>query len=164
MTDTRQDRISSPTRDRDGIEILDIDHYAPFLFNAVSGAWHRKTSAIYRSQFDLGIVDWRVIAMLNIEPDITASRVCEVIRQDKAAVSRSLKLLHSRGLVAYEAAMNDPRKRSWWLTDEGQRIHAEIMTIALAAEAQMLEDVPPEELEIFLKTLRHMLRNLDRQA
>ena len=155
-------RLSSPTRERDGVTILDIDHYAPFLLNAVSSAWQRQTSAIYRSRFELGIVDWRVIAMLNIEPDITANRVCEVIRLDKAAVSRSLKQLNERGLVDYEASATDPRKRRWRLTEAGHRTHADLLDVALRCEAQMLADIPPDELEMFLKTMRHMLRNLDR--
>lgn len=163
MTDTTQDRISSPTRLRDGIRILDIDNYAPFLLNAVSSAWQRRTSAIYRGRFDLGIVDWRVMAMLNIEPEITANRVCEVIRLDKAAASRSLKLLHERGLAAYEALPTDPRKRRWRLTDTGQATHAEIMSIALGCEAQMIDAVPAADLEVFLRVMRQMLTNLERQ-
>lgn len=162
MTSAQKDRQSNPTRDRDGFTILDIDNYAPFLLNAVSNAWQRQTSAIYRSRFDLGIVEWRIIAMLNIEPEITANRICEVIRLDKAAVSRSLKLLEERGLAGYEASATDPRKRRWWLTNAGQEAHAELLAVALKCEAQMLAGVPPEELEIFLKTMRRMLRNLDR--
>lgn len=63
-------RIDSPTRAR--IDILDIARYAPFLLNAASSAWGRRASTIYRSDFGFGLVEWRVIAMLNIEPGITA--------------------------------------------------------------------------------------------
>lgn len=155
------DRISSPTRDRAGIRILDIDHYAPFLLNAVSSAWQRQTSAIYRHDFDLGIVDWRVMAMLNIEPEITANRVCEVIRVDKAAVSRALKVLEARGLATATATGSDARRRSWALTDAGQEIHSEILAIALEWEARMLADIPPRDIDTFLRVMRDMLANLD---
>ena len=161
MIDPRQHRISSPTRDRDGHTVLDIDYYAPFLLNAVASAWQRQTSAVYRNKFDLGIVDWRIIAMLNIEPDITANRICEVIRLDKAAVSRPLKVLNERGISAYAASNSDPRKRRWWLTEEGLKIHADLLSLALGCEAELLADVPPDDLEIFLKSMRQMLRNLD---
>ncbi|WP_010139378.1 MarR family winged helix-turn-helix transcriptional regulator [Oceanicola sp. S124] len=162
MTDQSNRRISSPTRHRDGVRILDIDYYAPFLLSAVSSAWQRQTSAIYRSDFNLGIVDWRVIAMINIEPEITANRICEVIRLDKAAVSRSLKLLGERGLATFEATASDPRRRRWWLTEAGQKVHHDILAIALECEARMLEDIAPEEIEIHLKVMRAMLRNLDK--
>ncbi len=99
-------RIASPMRDRDGTEIVDIANYAPFLLNAVSNAWGRKTSTIYRRDFGLGITDWRVISMLNIEPGITASRICDVIRLDKAAASRSLKTLMQKKTYS---GMSSPR-------------------------------------------------------
>lgn len=65
-------RIDSPTWDRDRIDILDIARYASFLLNAASSARGRRASTIYRSDFGFGLVEWRVIAMLNIEPGITA--------------------------------------------------------------------------------------------
>lgn len=158
---TDDDRIFPPTQDRDGNTILDIRNYAPFLLNAVSNAWQRKTSALYRQEFDLGIMDWRVIAMLNIEPDISAQRVCEVVRLDKAAASRSLNSLHDRGLAAFEAAENDPRRRSWRLTEEGLKIHDACLAIALECEAELIDGVAPENLEVFLRVMRRLLANLD---
>jgi DNA-binding MarR family transcriptional regulator len=154
-------RISSPTRQRDGVTVLDIAQYSPFLLTAVGSAWQRKTSALYRERFGFGIGEWRVLSMLNIEPKITANRICTVIRLDKAAVSRSLKLLHDRGLVAYEASASDPRKRRWWLTGAGQEIHTEVLAIALGCEAEMLAGVAPEDLEVFLRVMSHMLANFE---
>lgn len=159
--DETNKRIDSPTRFRDDIQILDIDHYAPFLLNAVSNAWGRKTSAIYRRDFDLGIVDWRVMAMLNIEPGITASRVCEVIRLDKAAVSRSLKQLLEKGLLRYEQPSNDPRKRLWWLSEAGQASHEAVLSEALACEKDLIDGVSPTDLVTFLRVMRQMLANID---
>lgn len=155
------ERISSPTRKRDGVVILDIDHYAPFLLNAVSNAWGRKTSTIYRRDFGLGLVDWRVMAMLNIEQGITASRICDVIRLDKAAVSRSLKQLSEQGLLRSEQLSNDPRKRLWWLSELGLETHEAVLLVALSCEKELVTGVSPTDLEIFLRVMRQMLTNID---
>lgn len=157
-----EDRISPPTRDRDGTTILDIRNYVPFLLNAVSNGWQRKTSAIYRRDFGIGILEWRIIAMLNIEPHISANRICEVVRLDKGAVSRSLHSLHERGLAEFEATESDARKRLWQLTAAGQDLHAKCMAIALACEAELIDDVAPENLEVFLRVMRKLLSNLGR--
>lgn len=154
-------RIASPTKLRDGATILDIDHYAPFLLSAVGNAWLRKTSAIYRSRFDISIGEWRVLSMLNIEPGITANRICEVIRMDKAAASRSLRLLSAMGCLRYEATPSDTRKRRWWLTEDGLRLHDQILAIALECESEMVSGLAPDELEICLGALRRMLANFD---
>ena len=157
-----EDRISLPTRDRDGTTILDIRNYVPFLLNAVSNAWQRKTSAIYRRDFEIGILEWRIVAMLSIEPHISANRVCEVVRLDKGAVSRALHGMHERGLATFEAAESDARKRLWHLTAAGQDLHAKCIAIALACEAELIEDVAPENLEVFIRVMRKLLSNLDK--
>jgi len=148
---------------RDGAPILDIHRYAPFLLNAVNGAWQRKTSAVYRSRFGLGIVDWRVLSMLMIEPRIAATRICEAIRLDKAAVSRTLAQLDAKGFLAFEASRSDPRKRVWWLSDAGRAIHDDILAIAIGFEAEMVDGVSPEEMDTFLKVMSRFLSNLERE-
>lgn len=150
-------RISQPTKSRDGITIVDIASYAPFLLNAIGNAWQRKTSANYRREFDLGIGEWRIISMLNIEPNITANRVCDVIKMDKAAVSRSLKLLLALGLVEFSAPNVHSRNRSWRLSPQGLAMHEAILARALQAEGELVEGLDPEDLETCLKVLRHML-------
>lgn len=157
----QEPRISSPTSLRDGTEIIDIANYAPFLLNAVSNAWGRKTSTIYRRDFDLGLVEWRVISMLNIEPSITARRICDVIRLDKAAVSRALKNLLQKGLLKDEQISNDPRKRLWSLSEEGLQTHNALLSVALSCESELVSDVPREDLEVFLRVMRQMLNNID---
>ena len=155
-------RKRTPVTQRDDVTILDINRYLPFLLNAVSSAWQRKTSAIYRKEFGLGIVEWRVIAMLNIEPEITANRICEVVRLDKGATSRSLKQLESLGYAASEASSSDPRKRRWRLTDKGLKAHDDIMAIALSCEAEMVEGLGDDELTMLVAGLKKLLANLER--
>ena len=157
----RAARISSPVKDRDGVTVIDIRNYAPFLINVVSNAWQRRTSPIYRARFGLGISDWRVLSMLNIEPGITANRVCEVISMDKGAASRSLRTLHEGGYITYEASPTDDRKRRWWLSDKGQATHDQILAIALGCEGEMLDGVAPQDLEVFLRVMRQLAGNLD---
>lgn len=156
-----EQRIASPTRDRDGTEIIDISSYAPFLLNAVSNAWGRKTSTIYRRDFGLGLMEWRVISMLNIEPGITASRICDVIRSDKAAVSRSLKTLKQKDLLRYGQVSNDPRKRLWSLSEDGLKTHKALLSVALTCEKELVSEVLPEDLDVFLRVMRQMLANID---
>lgn len=154
-------RLSSPVTLREEMTILALDNYPPFLLNAVSSGWQRATSALYRARFDLGIVDWRVISMLAIEPRITANRICEVLRLDKSAVSRALGQLLDKGYLHFEAQPSDPRKRWWWLSAQGRRLHDELLAIALDCEARLIRDIDPEDLEAFLRTMRRMLTNLE---
>ena len=62
----------------------------------------------------------------------------------------------ARGWFRLSAAAAEPQK-----TDQGQTTHAEILEIALDCETEMLGDVSPEQLEIFLDVMRRMLGNLE---
>lgn len=154
-------RLSSPTALREGRAIVNIDTYVPFFLSAVNNALSRGASALYRERFGIGITDWRVISMLAIEPGITAARVCEVVKLDKAATSRSLKTLEDLGLLRYVTADMDVRRRRWWLNDAGYALHDEILALALAREANLVRGATPEDLEAFLRVMRCMLANVE---
>lgn len=154
-------RISSPIQDGEGGPVLNLFNYVPFLLNAVGNAWQRKTAAIYREHLRLGIVEWRVLAAIGIEPGITANQICTMSRMDNAAASRSLRLLQDWGYLTFEAEETDPRKKRWWLSDAGRAVHDECLHIALECEADMIEDLPPEDLETCMQVLRHMLHHLE---
>lgn len=155
-------RLSEPTTFNDGRAIVNIDTYVPFFLASVNNALSRGASAIYRKRFGIGITDWRVISMLAIEPGITAARVCEVVKLDKAATSRALKTLGDAGLLRFVAANTDARRRRWWLSERGYALHDEILQVALRREAELVRGVAPEDLEAFLRVMRRMLRNVER--
>ena len=154
-------RNSSPTRNRDGRKVVNPQTYIPYFFAAINNALSRGASRIYLSSFDIGIVEWRVISMLAIEPRIPAQRICEVISLDKAATSRALSRLQERSVVSFKAQDKDPRKKIWWLNSKGYKLHDRILAIALERERNLIDGVDPEELEVFLKVVRKMRENVD---
>ena len=154
-------RISSPTKDNEGRAVVDPGTYIPYFFAAINNALSRGASRIYLQDFDVGIVEWRVISMLAIEPRIPAQRVCEVISLDKAATSRALSRLQDRGMVGFRASDRDPRRKIWWLNAKGYRLHDRILGIALERERDLIRGVDAAELETFLKVMRRMRENVD---
>lgn len=167
MTDTAdtalacpEGRLSHPTVKRDGRDIVNVDAYIPFFLSAVNNALSRGASNLYRERFGVGIVEWRVISMLAIEPRITANRICDVIHLDKAATSRALRTLLEEGRVEFLASETDDRKRLWWLSDAGYDLHDRILTLALQREARLIKGIDPVDLEAFLRVMRQMQQNV----
>jgi len=111
--------------------------------------------------FGVGIVEWRVISMLAIEPRIPASRICDVVNLDKAGTSRALKRLLELEYLMYESSKTDPRRKVWWLNPMGYELHDKILSAALKREQELIEGVEPADLEIFLKVIRKMRKNVD---
>jgi len=155
-------RVSKPTRRRGGRDIVDIDTYIPYFLTSVNNALSRGASARYLAEFGIGIFDWRLVSMLAIEPRIPAHRACQVVSLDKAQVSRSLKKMREFGLVDFETAEGDPRRKIWWLTDRGYDLHDRILRVALERERALIEGADPDDLEAFLRVIRIMRRNVEK--
>ncbi len=159
-----QGRLSTPTMQRNGRTVIDVTTYIPYFLTSVTNALSRGASQLYLETFGIGIVEWRAIATLAAEPRIPASRICELVALDKGATSRALSRLHRLGYLDFEAAAQDPRKKVWWLNEEGYRLHDRILAVALERERRLIDGIDPEDLETFLRAMRIMRRNVDRIA
>ncbi|SMF67599.1 DNA-binding transcriptional regulator, MarR family [Tistlia consotensis] len=157
-------RLSSPSRTIDGRPVLDLSSYIPYFLASVNNALSRGASQTYLATFGVGIVEWRVVSMLAIEPGIAAARICEIIALDKAATSRALSRLSELGYLAFETPGSDPRRKAWWLNARGYELHDRILALALERERRLIEGIDPEDLEAFLRVMRRMRRNVDRIA
>lgn len=143
-----------------GHRVLDLDHYIPFLLSAIGNKWSRSSSRIYLDEFGVGVTEWRIMAMLAIEPRITAYRICQVIGLDKAATSRSLKSLGQRGLV--DTWQEDPgnHRKLVELTEAGWAMHDRIIRVAHDREAVLVSDLSRDEVEQLAEYLRRILRRV----
>lgn len=154
-------RISQSTKTVEGNQVVDLVSYIPYLLSSVNNALSRGASQLYLDRFDIGIVEWRVMSMLAIEPRIQASRVCEVIHIDKGAASRALARLSKAELLGHEVPGSDVRKKTWWLNQKGLALHDEILAVALDRERKLINDVDPADLEAFLRVMRAMRGNVE---
>ena len=153
-------RLSSPTKQQAGRPVVDPSTYIPYFFAAINNALSRGASRIYLEKFNIGIVEWRVVSMLAIEPRIPAQRICEVISLDKAATSRALRQLQQNDYLGFKSSERDPRRKIWWLNDRGYELHDNILRVALGREQNLIRGIDPENLEVFLNVMRKMRDNV----
>lgn len=136
--------------------VLDLERYVPallvFLANKLSGG----ASALYRRHFGVGTTEWRIMALLAIEPWITPNRVCKVIGFDKAAVSRAAAVLSGKGLVAQRPRQADSRSVELSLTPAGWRLHGRVIGVALERERRLLSVLTPAEVETLIGLLNRL--------
>jgi DNA-binding MarR family transcriptional regulator len=142
-------RMSLSTRDRDGHLVVDLENDVPHLLSAVNNTLSRGASQVYLQRFDIGIVEWRVMSILAIEPRIQATQICDIIKIDKGAASRALSRLDEKSLVEHEVLASDPRKRTWWLSKSGLALHDTILQLALGRERRLITGIDPDDLEAF---------------
>ena len=139
--------------------------FLPYQLSVTSNAVSALIAERYRKRFALKIPEWRVMAVLGdsgpegsgaggpmTQRGLTAATV-----MDKVAVNRAVKVLEERGLIARVPNPGDGRSHLLALTAEGKAIHAEVMPLARATEADLLDGLAPDE-EALLRRLLSSLR------
>ncbi|WP_369854752.1 MarR family winged helix-turn-helix transcriptional regulator [Candidatus Thalassolituus haligoni] len=135
---------------------LDLDRYVPALITFLANKMSAGASRLYRDNFGVGIVEWRLLALLKVEDAITPNRMCQVIGLDKAAVSRSLKYLQASAYVHFRSDPEDARKTIVSLTESGNVLHDEIFQVAIKREALLLGDFSAAERDTLIDLLSRM--------
>lgn len=134
---------------------MDLDRYVPALLNFISNRLTTSGSDTYRRKFGLGIMEFRIMAMLSIEPDISGARIAEVIHLDGAAVSRTLQALKERGLVRIDQGQG--RSRLAALTGKGRKLYGQAWLIGQERERRLVAGFSEEELDTLTGYLRRLL-------
>jgi DNA-binding MarR family transcriptional regulator len=136
---------------------LDLETSIPVLLVFLGNRLNATGSATYRAHFGLGITEFRLLAMLAVEPNILAARICEVMGIDNGAASRALRALERRGLVEQQPDMQNRAYRRWRLTEAGIALHDEAVEIAAERERVLLSDFSAEEGAMLVGMLKRML-------
>lgn len=139
---------------------LDLKRYVPALVTYLANKLSSGASVCYRRHFDIGVTEWRLIALLKVDTNITANHISEVIGLDKAAVSRALKFLKERRLVSFVKNAKDGRSTLIALTSSGEDIHDQIIKVALKREELLLKNFSEQELDTLINLLNKMNNNV----
>jgi DNA-binding MarR family transcriptional regulator len=141
--------------------MLDLDRYVPALITFVANKLSRSATVLYQKRFGVNVTEWRILALLAIEPAISAARICHVIGYDKGPVSRTLSVMQTTGLVAIKTDRLDGRSHSISLTPKGRSTHDLVIAVALERERRLLSCLRKEEREALIDLLRRIHGNLD---
>ncbi|MEM7347670.1 MAG: hypothetical protein AAF485_25835, partial [Chloroflexota bacterium] len=85
-----KEKLNRAVKIVNGREVLNLPKYTSYYLTAIYNKLTSGASRIYRDEFNIGIVDWRIIATLASEAYITASRVSRITNIDKGSISKSL--------------------------------------------------------------------------
>jgi DNA-binding MarR family transcriptional regulator len=164
MSRNRQPRAARPAsagRTGRAEQVLDLDRYVPALITFIANKLSRTATVLYQKRFGVNVTEWRILALLAIEPEISAARICHVIGFDKGPVSRTLAAMEERGLVAIKADQQDGRTYSISLTAKGFTAHDQVIAVALERERRLLSCLSKPEREVLIELLRRVHGNLD---
>ena len=111
--------------------------FLPYQLSVASNAVSTRIAEQYRKRFALKTTEWRIMAVLGDSGAHTQRELCRLTLMDKVPVNRACKALEDRGLAVRSPNQRDGRSHLLELTPEGSRVHARIMPLAEAIEAEL---------------------------
>lgn len=131
------------------------------LLTFAANRFTRSAARHYQNTYGIGAMDWRMLVMLSREPGSSVSHASKTMGIDKAAVSRSLQRLQTKGLASPTATGSDERRKDWTLTQQGADLHDRILETALDRQRRLLADFAPDEVQQLNSYLSRILTNLE---
>lgn len=138
-----------------------FDSSPSYLISALGNRLSVLAARNLRRQLGLSLMEWRVLAVLAVEPGATPGRMVEFSAVNKSVVSRAVASLLKRGLVTRASAPDHGLRTHLYLTDEGQKIHDRGIGSRLHAEEVLLAGLPPADRERLVQVLKQLMGNLD---
>src|SRR5262245_47188753 len=148
---------------KDRRERLRLDAFVPYRLSVLSNTVSTAIAGAYARRFGLSIPEWRVIAVLGLEPGLSAAQVAERTAMDKVAVSRAVTSLLRSRRVMRAFADADRRRSVLRLSPAGEDVYWRVVPFAREYERALLADLSPRtrlQLEELLDHLQRRARDL----
>lgn len=144
-------------------DTLCLADFLPYRLSVLSNRISRAIADGYEEKFQLSLPEWRVMAVLGEESDLSAAQVAERTAMDKVAVSRAVNKLLDNDRLVRHFSPNDKRRSVLALSEEGRKIYGEVIPIALGYEIKILDKLSAVEKEA-LTSLLEKLESIQLQA
>ncbi|HQA17893.1 MAG TPA: MarR family transcriptional regulator, partial [Novosphingobium sp.] len=95
--------------------------------------------------FDITPVQFAAIDALAARPGIDQATLAQLIAYDRATIGGVIDRLEGKGLVERTISAADRRAREVRLTEEGERVHRELMPVVRLVQQDIMAPVPPQE-------------------
>ena len=138
---------------------LRLDEFLPYRLSVAANAVSQVIARAYEAA-GLKTNEWRLMAVLAEDGELSQQAIVRRTKLDKVSVSRAAQGLESRGLVRRAQDPADARSLRLTLTPTGKRLHAKVAPAALSLATELVEGIDPEE----LRALDRLLVRIEAQA
>lgn len=111
----------------------------------------------------LGLAPTHVRAMRIIDKHspCTANDIVNIVKRDKAQITRVVKGLIDQGMVEKEPNPEDKRSQYLVLTAKGKAVQKDLLGSGGELQTKLLQGLDAEELDTFVRVAQQMTKNLD---
>ena len=128
---------------------LSLAEYYPYRLAVLSHEISKAFTPLYQQRFNLNRQEWRVLAALAENPNMSSKEITEYSTLEKMQVSRAIDSMTKKALVMQIDSDVDRREKRVTLSDKGIKTYHEIAPLALAREEFILSSLNKKEIELF---------------
>ncbi len=139
---------------------MDRDASVPFLLVAVSNKLVASASQVYMRHYGLGIMEWRVMALLAADPGMTGKDISVLSGVTAGSVSRAINALKRLRYLDVSNDAEDNRRSFLKLNAAGMALHNRVIISALQREGLLLTGFSRTEHRSLLGHLKRLLANI----
>lgn len=134
-------------------KLLNIQEFLPYQLVSLSTKVSNDFAQVYEQQGQLTQPQWRTLSHTIHHQGITARAICDLANMDKSTVSRAIKQLQQRGLVALSENSQDKRAKLVVATAEGMELYRLLTPLARQWETLLLDCFTTEQKAQFAQLL-----------
>jgi len=135
---------------------LYLHQFLPYRLFVLANRISSSLAKHYEERFQISRPQWRVLAVLGEEQNLSAAQVAERTAMDKVAVSRAVTKLLDAQLLQRQFSQDDKRRSALRLSAAGREIYSRIVPIALEHEKKILNQLSVKEVELLRSTLEKL--------
>lgn len=138
-----------------------LSSFIPYRANLLAARLSQVFAERYRSRFDLSMPEWRVIAHLSEDAQISVRDIGQKVELDRSTVTRAVQRLELKGLIEKSIDAKDRRLISISLSDAGWQLFKEMTPLANGMQAILLEALGPEDTQALDRIFAKLQTSLD---
>lgn len=138
-------------------EGLTVDNFLTTRLSDVTNRARRNITLHYASEAGLSVSEWRILSLVAHARELPFGELVLQSTSDKALVSRTLRALESRGLVAVKPDAGGNRKKLVCaITPTGEALHEQVIPVARQRQAEAICVLNAEERRVMFKALEKL--------
>lgn len=127
--------------------------FVTYRLSTLSAKLNRQAGAVLKQAGKLRVPEWRILALLAVHGEMTASEITDIAALDPGLISRAFRALELRDLIIVRRSDADRRSVYVSLTKTGSALHAKVLPIMQKRQRHLMGALTVQERTMFLRII-----------
>lgn len=142
-------------------QLFDIENSFAFKMVKLVNVMTREFQREFENELDVSLVEWRIIAVLYKNPNLSAADIARRTGHNQMVIGRAVKRLEEAHRIERKANPADGRRLVLNLTDSGEHVFEQISPLAIRWEKALADEMLPQDIIGISHLIDRAIKNFD---